>query len=246
MNNHSHLLHPSHNDAPVILQVDRVSRTYADGSVTALNDVSLEIRRGEYVAIMGPSGSGKSTLLNLLGTLDRPTTGELYFEGHPLSQLRDLDAFRSRKIGFVFQSFYLLPTLTAVENVQIPMFETGATPAQRVKRAYELLEMVSMGHRATHLPAQLSVGERQRVAIARALANDPPLLLADEPTGNLDSRSGNDVLSLFDELHTQRGKTLIVITHSQEVADHAERIIWIRDGGIVHSRAEALKQREAV
>jgi ABC-type lipoprotein export system ATPase subunit len=246
MNNHSHLLHPSHNGAPVILQVDRVSRTYADGSVTALNDVSLEIRRGEYVAIMGPSGSGKSTLLNLLGTLDRPTTGELYFEGHPLSQLRDLDAFRSRKIGFVFQSFYLLPTLTAVENVQIPMFETGATPAQRVKRAYELLEMVSMGHRATHLPAQLSVGERQRVAIARALANDPPLLLADEPTGNLDSRSGNDVLSLFDELHTQRGKTLIVITHSQEVADHAERIIWIRDGGIVHSRAEALKQREAV
>jgi putative ABC transport system ATP-binding protein len=246
MNNHSHLLHPSHSGAPVILKVDRVGRTYADGSVTALSDVSLEIRRGEYVAIMGPSGSGKSTLLNLLGTLDRPTTGELYFEGHPLSKLRDLDSFRSRKIGFVFQSFYLLPTLTAVENVQIPMFETGTAPAQRVKRAYELLELVSMGHRAGHLPTQLSVGERQRVAIARALANDAPLLLADEPTGNLDSRSGNDVLNLFDELHTQQGKTLIVITHSQEVADRAERIIWIRDGGIVHSRAEALKQREAV
>ncbi len=155
----------------------------------------MEIRRGEYVAIMGPSGSGKSTLLNLLGTLDRPTTGELYFEGHPLSKLHDLDAFRSRKIGFVFQSFYLLPTLTAVENVQIPMFETGTSPAQRVKRAYELAGNGQHGRTGPgHLPTQLSVGERQRVAIARALANDPPLLLADEPTGNLDSRSGNDVL----------------------------------------------------
>ncbi|HZZ27276.1 MAG TPA: ABC transporter ATP-binding protein [Pirellulales bacterium] len=246
MSNHSHLLHSSHNGQPVILRVDRVGRTYADGAVTALNEVSLEICRGEYVAIMGPSGSGKSTLLNLLGTLDRPTTGELYFEGQPLSQLRDLDAFRSRKIGFVFQSFYLLPTLTAVENVQIPMFETGTPPSQRVKKAQELLESVSMSHRVNHLPMQLSVGERQRVAIARALANDPPLLLADEPTGNLDSRSGNDVLNLFDELHLKHKKTLIVITHSQEVAEHAQRIIWIRDGRIVPSRAEALKQREAV
>jgi putative ABC transport system ATP-binding protein len=246
MSNHSHMLHSSHNGTPVILRVDRVGRTYSDGAVTALHEVSLEICRGEYVAIMGPSGSGKSTLLNLLGTLDRPTSGDLYFEGQPLSQLHDLDAFRSRKIGFVFQSFYLLPTLTAVENVQIPMFETGTSPAQRVKKAHQLLQSVSMGHRADHLPTQLSVGERQRVAIARALANDPPLLLADEPTGNLDSRSGNDVLNLFDELHRKQGKTLIVITHSQEVAEHAERIIWIRDGRIVPSRAEALKQREAV
>jgi putative ABC transport system ATP-binding protein len=246
MNNHTHLMHSSHNDAPVILRVDNVGRTYSDGEVTALAGVSLEICRGEYVAIMGPSGSGKSTLLNLLGALDRPTTGELYFEGQPLSQLRDLDAFRSRKIGFVFQSFYLLPTLTAVENVQIPMFETGTSPAQRVKKALTLLESFSMSHRANHLPAQLSVGERQRVAIARALANDPPLLLADEPTGNLDSRSGDDVLNLFDQLHREQGKTLLVITHSQEVAERAERIIWIRDGRIVHSRAEALKQREAV
>jgi ABC-type lipoprotein export system ATPase subunit len=251
MSNHSHMLHASHNHAshngvPVILRVDQVSRTYADGLVKALDEVSLEICRGEYVAIMGPSGSGKSTLLNLLGTLDRPTSGELYFEGHALSTLKDLDAFRSRKIGFVFQSFYLLPTLTSVENVQIPMFETGTSASQRVKKAFELLEAVGMARRANHLPSQLSVGERQRVAIARALANDPPLLLADEPTGNLDSRSGNDVLRLFDELHTKVGKTLIIITHSQEVADHAERVIWIRDGKIVHSRAEALKQREAV
>ena len=127
MSNHTHMIHPSHNGASVILRVDNVGRTYSDGEVTALAGVSLEISRGEYVAIMGPSGSGKSTLLNMLGALDRPTTGELYFEGQPLSQLKDLDAFRSRKIGFVFQSFYLLPTLTAVENVQIPMFETGTS-----------------------------------------------------------------------------------------------------------------------
>jgi len=246
MHNHTHMIHHSHNGAPVILRVEDVGRTYSDGSVTALAGVSLEIRQGEYVAIMGPSGSGKSTLLNLLGTLDRPTSGELYFEGQPLSRLRDLDGFRSRKIGFVFQSFYLLPTLTAVENVQIPMFETGVSAPQRVEKAQQLLKSVSMSHRADHLPTQLSVGERQRVAIARALANDPPLVLADEPTGNLDSRSGNDVLDLFDDLHREHGKTLLVITHSQEVAERAERIIWIRDGRIVHSRAEALKQREAV
>jgi putative ABC transport system ATP-binding protein len=242
----NHLIHPAHEDAHVVMRAEHLGRTYSDGAVTALADVSLEIRQSEYVAIMGPSGSGKSTLLNLLGTLDRPTSGELYFEGEPLSRLKDLDGFRSRKIGFVFQSFYLLPTLTAVENVQIPMFETGVPASKRVERAIELLESVSMRHRANHLPSQLSVGERQRVAIARALANDPPLLLADEPTGNLDSRSGNDVLDLFDELHRQRGMTLLVITHSQEVAERAERIIWIRDGRIVQSRAEALKQREAV
>jgi putative ABC transport system ATP-binding protein len=235
-----------YDDAPILLRADHVSRTYSDGAVSALSDVSMEIRQGEYVAIMGPSGSGKSTLLNLLGTLDRPTDGELFFEGVPLSRLHDLDGFRSRKIGFVFQSFYLLPTLTAVENVQIPMFETGIPAAKRAERAMELLEVVSMRHRANHLPMQLSVGERQRVAISRALANDPPLILADEPTGNLDSRSGNDVLDLFDQLHRERGKTLLVITHSQEVAERAERIIWIRDGRVVHSRAEALKQREAV
>jgi putative ABC transport system ATP-binding protein len=247
MSKHNQFMqHSRYEDAPVLLRADHISRTYSDGAVTALCDVSMEVRQGEYVAIMGPSGSGKSTLLNMLGTLDRPTEGELYFEGQPLSTLHDLDGFRSRKIGFVFQSFYLLPTLTAVENVQIPMFETGVPAAKRAERAMELLETVSMRHRANHLPAQLSVGERQRVAISRALANDPPLLLADEPTGNLDSRSGNDVLDLFDQLHRERGKTLLVITHSQEVAERAERIIWIRDGRIVHSRAEALKQREAV
>jgi putative ABC transport system ATP-binding protein len=230
--------------APSLVRVDRVSRTYPDGGVTALQDVSLEIRRGEYLAIMGPSGSGKSTLLNLLGTLDRPTTGEIYFEEQPLSALRDLDRFRSQKIGFVFQSFYLLPTLTAVENVQIPMFEGPLGASARAKRAAMLLESVNMNHRAKHLPMQLSVGERQRVAIARALANEPQMLLADEPTGNLDSRSGAGVLDLFDQLHRERGMTLVVITHSLEVAERAERITWIRDGRLVEQPADTTHYRE--
>jgi putative ABC transport system ATP-binding protein len=235
----------SHGDgAAAVLRVDHVSRTYPDGAVTALEDVSLEIRRGEYVAIMGPSGSGKSTLLNLLGTLDRPTSGEIYFEDQPLSRLRDLDGFRSKKIGFVFQSFYLLPTLTAVENVQIPMFETSLPAPVRARRAAELLGQVGMSHRANHLPMKLSVGERQRVAIARALANEPQLLLADEPTGNLDSHSGADVLDLFDNLHRERGVTIVVITHSMEVAERAERIVWIRDGHLSEEPVDMAHHKE--
>lgn len=217
----------------ILLRVEELTRTYDDGEVKALDHVSLEIRRGEYVAIMGPSGSGKSTLLNLLGALDRPTSGEIYFEGVPLSQLKNLDEFRSRKIGFVFQSFYLLPTLTALENVQIPMFEGTLPPAERAAKARKLLESVGMSHRAHHLPNKLSVGERQRVAIARSLANDPSLLLADEPTGNLDSRNGAEVLDLFDHLHRNLGMTLVIITHSNEVAERAERTIWIRDGHVM-------------
>jgi len=230
--------------SPAVLRVDHVSRTYPDGAVTALNDVSLEVRRGEYVAIMGPSGSGKSTLLNLLGTLDRPTQGEIYFEGQPLSKMRDLDGFRSKKIGFVFQSFHLIPTLTSVENVQIPMFEGSLAASARVRRAKELLDSVGMGHRMNHLPMQLSVGERQRVAIARSLANEPQFLLADEPTGNLDSHSGADVLDLFDVLHRERGMTLIIITHSLEVAERAERIVWIRDGRLSEEPANTTHHRE--
>jgi ABC-type lipoprotein export system ATPase subunit len=218
--------------APAVLKVEHISRVYADGEVTALADVSLEIRRGEYLAIVGPSGSGKSTLLNMLGALDRPTSGEIFFEGQPHSTLSDLDGFRSQKLGFVFQSFYLLPTLTAVENVQVPMFESNLRAGERVARAKELLEGVGLAHRLNHLPAKLSVGERQRVAIARALANRPSLLLADEPTGNLDSKSGKDVLALFDKLHREQGMTLVVITHSDEVAKRAERIVSIRDGRI--------------
>jgi ABC-type lipoprotein export system ATPase subunit len=213
-----------------LLRITNVCRTYDDGKVQALVDVSLKILRGEYLAIMGPSGSGKSTLLNLLGALDQPTSGEIIFEGHSLAQHVDLDHFRASTLGFVFQSFYLLPTLTALENVQIPMFETSLGPRRRVEKATELLNLVGMSHRAGHLPAKLSVGERQRVAIARALANDPKLLLADEPTGNLDSVVGNSVLELFDRLHRERGLTLVVITHDAQVAARAQRTVWIRDG----------------
>jgi putative ABC transport system ATP-binding protein len=217
----------------VILRADNLNKTYPDGRVAALKNVSLDIHQGDYLAIMGPSGSGKSTLLNLLGALDLPTTGQVLFEGLPLDQLGSLDRFRSQKIGFVFQSFYLLPTLTALENVQIPMFEGPLGPAARARRAAELLRGVAMSHRVNHLPSRLSVGERQRVAIARALANEPILLLADEPTGNLDSRTADEVLDLFSGLHRDRGMTLVVITHSEEVASRADRIIRLRDGQVV-------------
>jgi ABC-type lipoprotein export system ATPase subunit len=215
-----------------LLNVVNVSRTYDDGAVHALKEVSLDIRAGEYVAIMGPSGSGKSTLLHLLGALDEPSSGEVIFKGKSLRQQTDLDRFRASTLGFVFQSFYLLPTLTAVENVQIPMFESSLGSRERVKKAADLLALVGMAHRERHLPAKLSVGERQRVAIARALANDPILLLADEPTGNLDTTSGSIVLDLFDRLHRERGLTLVVITHDSQVAARAERTIMLRDGQI--------------
>jgi putative ABC transport system ATP-binding protein len=222
-----------------LLRTDRLCKTYPDGQVNALVDVSLTIGRGEYVAIMGASGSGKSTLLNLLGALDSPTSGEVFFEGQPLSAIPDLDRFRAEKIGFVFQSFFLLPTLSALENVQIPMFEGPLAARQRVVKACELLALVGMSHRLHHRPPQLSVGERQRVAIARALANDPGLMLADEPTGNLDSLSQAEVLDLFSHMHRDRGMTLVLITHGQEVADRAERIIRMRDGRICAEESAA-------
>ena len=222
------MIDPSANGA--LLTTAALCREYVDGHVSAVRDVTLAIHRGEYVAIIGSSGSGKSSLLNLLGGLDRPTAGEVFFEGKPLSGMGDLDRFRSQKLGFVFQSFHLLPILTAVENVQIPMFETKRTPSQRAKRAAELLEMVGMSHRANHVPKNLSVGERQRVAIARALANDPVLLLADEPTGNLDSKTAGEVFDLFDELHKKRGMTLVLVTHDPDLAARAERVLRMRDG----------------
>jgi putative ABC transport system ATP-binding protein len=216
-----------------LLRTERLCKTYPDGQVNALIEVALSIRRGEFVAIMGASGSGKSTLLNLLGGLDLPTSGEVFFEERPLSSMPDLDLFRAQKIGFVFQSFFLLPTLTALENVQVPMFEGPLSARQRSTKASELLKLVGMSHRLHHRPPQLSVGERQRIAVARALANDPLLLLADEPTGNLDSRTAAEVLDLFAHLHRDKGMTLILVTHGQEVADRAERIIRMRDGRIM-------------
>ena len=228
-------------DTP-LMRTECLCKTYPDGQVNALVDVSLRLRGGEYVALMGSSGSGKSTLLNLLGALDRPTSGEVFFEGQPLSSVADLDGFRSKKIGFIFQSFFLLPTLTALENVQIPMFEGPLGVRQRVAKATELLELVGMKDRLRHRPGQLSVGQRQRVAVARALANDPVLLLADEPTGNLDSHSAAAVLDLFDHLHRAKGMTLVLVTHGQEVAERGERIVRLRDGRIC---AEEISTRNA-
>ena len=215
-----------------ILRTEHVGKVYADGDVAALVDVNLAVGRGEYVAIVGPSGSGKSTLLHLLGLLDEPSSGAVYFEGRAVARNRDCDRIRSQKIGFVFQSFHLLPMLTALENVQVPMFEGTLAPGRRVEKAARLLAQVGMSHRADHLPLRLSVGERQRVAIARALANDPVLLLADEPTGNLDTRTGQEILTLFARLRQETSLTLIVITHDREVAAQAERVICVRDGRI--------------
>jgi ABC-type lipoprotein export system ATPase subunit len=204
---------------------------YPDGHVNALRGVSLQIDASESVAITGPSGCGKSTLLHLLGGLDRPTQGEVFFREEPLSKL-DIDAFRAHHIGFVFQSFYLMPTLTALENIQIPMFE-GPWPArQRGERALRLIEEIGLADRRDHRPGQLSVGQRQRVAIARALANDPQLLLADEPTGNLDSKSQDEIIHLLHRLRDERRLTLVIVTHSHDVARAADRRIPMKDGEI--------------
>ncbi|MBV8609110.1 MAG: ABC transporter ATP-binding protein [Singulisphaera sp.] len=219
-------------DAGPLLKAEELTRIYPDGAVRALRGVSLAVAAGESVAVTGPSGCGKSTLLHLLGGLDRPTSGEVYFEGVPLGAL-DLDAFRARRIGFVFQSFHLLPTLSALENVQVPMFEGPWPRGERVARAVRLLDEVALAHRRDHIPSRLSVGERQRVAIARALANEPALLLADEPTGNLDSVAQAEVLELLGRLRRERSLTLVLVTHSPEVAAAADRVIKIRDGRIV-------------
>ncbi len=224
---------PKSKDEAIIRVADAVKH-FTNGDVTAVNHVSLSIRRGEYVVIMGPSGCGKSSLLNLIGGLDQPTSGEVYFKGQALSRFPSLDKFRGEEIGFVFQAFHLLPTLSALENIQVPMFVKDWSLSQRVQRAKELLELVGMSHRANSLPQRLSIGERQRVAIARALANKPCVLLADEPTGNLDSRNGADVLDLFDRLHDDFGMTLVIITHSPEVAQRADRVVHLVDGRIDH------------
>lgn len=222
--------HTAHD--PFLFRTEHLTKLYPDGQVHAVEDVSISVRRGEYLAIMGPSGSGKSTLLNLLGALDKPTSGEVYFDGQPLSKIRNLDHLRVQKFGFVFQSFHLLPILTAVENVQVPMFEGTLSASARVKKAKELLEMVGMGHRCNHLPQKLSVGERQRVAIARSLANDPITLLADEPTGNLDSVSAEGIFELFAHLHHELGMTIVLITHDEEFGRLAQRTIHMQDGRV--------------
>jgi ABC-type lipoprotein export system ATPase subunit len=217
-------------DAP-ILRADGLVKYYADGHVQALRGVSLTINASESVAITGPSGCGKSTLLHILGGLDRPTQGEVYFREKPIKQL-DIDEFRAHQVGFVFQSFYLMPTLTALENIQIPMFEGPWSANERFQRATRLIEEVGLTDRRNHRPGQLSVGQRQRIAIARSLANDPSIVLADEPTGNLDSKSQDEIIQLLHRLRNERQLTLLIVTHSHEVAQAADRRIPMKDGQI--------------
>jgi putative ABC transport system ATP-binding protein len=203
-------------------------------AVHALRGVSLEIGRGEYLAIVGPSGCGKSSLLNLLGAIDAPTSGTVEIEGRDVGALgdREVTEFRLRHIGFVFQRFYLLPILTARENVELPMAEAGVSKSERRQRSEELLRYVDLGERVRHRPAQLSGGEQQRVAIARALANRPSLLLADEPTGELDAKTGQEIIALFARLNAD-GTTVVVVTHDESLARAARRVVHMRDGEIV-------------
>lgn len=219
--------------ASPLLEIDQVRREFDEGHVLALRGVNLTIQEGEYVAIMGSSGSGKSTLLSLLGALDTPDAGEIRYRGQPLTAYPDLGQFRARHLGFIFQSFLLLPTLTALENVQVPMFEMPWSRPERQRRARELLDAVGMGHRLDHLPEKLSGGERQRVAIARSLANDPAILLADEPTGNLDTHNSSQIMALLRSVHLKRRNTMILVTHDPAVAQTADRIVTMRDGQII-------------
>ena len=218
-----------------MIQIEDLTKTYVMGeeTVTALDRVSLSINRGESIAIIGPSGSGKSTLMNLLGGLDRPSGGRYRFEGEEVARFSDdqLADFRNRRIGFVFQSFQLLPRLSALQNVELPMIYAGQPPRNRRDRAAELLERVGLGARMGHRPNQLSGGQQQRVAIARSLANQPDLLLADEPTGALDSATGVEVLALFQQLNAE-GLTVVLVTHDRGVADAARRRIAFRDGRV--------------
>ena len=218
-----------------MIEIRDVVKVYRMGQVEvhALRGVSFQVQRGEMLAIMGPSGSGKSTLMNIIGCLDRPTSGSYKLEGVEISTLTDnqLAEIRSRKIGFVFQTFNLLPRTSAVANVELPLLYSGAS--HRRKQALEVLERVGLSTRARHHPSELSGGEQQRVAIARALANNPSIILADEPTGNLDSRAGQEVMALFDQLNRDGGITLVIVTHEQEIARRCQRIVQLRDGAIV-------------
>ena len=216
-----------------LVQICGLRRVFADGAVQALRGVDLGIREGEFIAIQGPSGCGKSTLLQILGALDEPTDGDVLFRGESLRQLRDRARFRARSVGFVFQSFHLLPTLSVLVNVQVPMLEMPWSRAHCRERAVELLQAVGLEARLHHRPATLSGGERQRVAVARSLANAPAMLLADEPTGNLDSVNAQRIMELLDQIHRERGMTMVVVTHDPTVAMHAGRVVQMLDGLVV-------------
>lgn len=222
-----------------VITLDGITKTYVNGklAVPVLHGINLSIYEGEFTSIMGPSGSGKSTFMNILGCLDRPTSGSYCLDGEEVAHLTDdeLAYVRNKRIGFVFQSFNLLPKLTALDNVALPMVYGGVSKQERIERASQLLTDLGLGSRLNHMPAELSGGQRQRVAIARALANDPAIIMADEPTGNLDSKASLDVMHIFTELY-QEGRTIILVTHEPDIAEYAGRNVVLKDGLIVEDR----------
>jgi putative ABC transport system ATP-binding protein len=230
-------------DDPVI-RLEKLNRRYRMGSehIDALGSVDLTVERGDYLAIMGPSGSGKSTLMNIIGCLDTPTGGEYWLNGKPVSAMNEkqLARVRNTEIGFVFQTFNLLPRTTALANVEVPLIYAGVKRRERDRRAKDALQTVGLADRMLHRPSEMSGGQRQRVAIARALITNPSIVLADEPTGNLDSSTGREIMALFDRLHAE-GNTLIVVTHEAHVAKHARRVIHLRDGNIVKDVQQGAK-----
>ena len=231
---------------PVVIDIENITKVYVMGEETvhALRGVSLQIRRNEYLAIMGPSGSGKSTLMNMLGCLDTPSSGRYFFNGKDVSAMDDdeLAAIRNHEIGFVFQTFNLLPRSTSLRNVELPLIYAGKDTEKREEKAANALREVGLGDRMHHKPNELSGGQRQRVAIARALVNDPSIILADEPTGNLDSRTGEEIMQLLENLY-QRGNTIILVTHEPDIARHARRSIHLRDG-LIESDASSAHEPE--
>jgi putative ABC transport system ATP-binding protein len=220
-----------------IIELKDVWKIYqmGDVQVTALNELNLVVKKGEFLSIMGPSGSGKSTAMNMIGCLDIPTKGSIFLDGKDISKLResDLAQIRGRKIGFIFQQFNLISTLTALENIMLPMIFQNVPRDERMEKARKLLQMVDLGDRMDHKPNELSGGQQQRVAIARALSNNPEVILADEPTGNLDSKTGSTVMDFLRKLHEQEGKTIIMVTHDEDVAKNADRIEYLKDGKII-------------
>jgi len=218
-----------------VIEITNLTKTYIMGleKVNALKGVSIDINKNEYVALMGPSGSGKSTLMNLIGCLDTPTSGSYILDGNNVSSMSDseLAEVRNKQIGFVFQTFNLLPRMSALENVALPLVYAGMSKTAREKRAAEVLQIVNLGDRMTHKPNELSGGQRQRVAIARALVNNPSIILADEPTGNLDTKTSIEIMSIFEEIH-KNGNTVILVTHEPDIADHAHRVVRLRDGEV--------------
>jgi putative ABC transport system ATP-binding protein len=223
----------------IIIKLDNVWKIYQMGEVkvNALRGVNLTVKKGEFLAIMGPSGSGKSTAVNMVGSLDTPSKGKIFLEGHDISKLSesDLAQLRGKKIGFIFQQFNLINTLSALENVALPMVFQDIDKEERIKMAKSLLEKVGLGERIHHKPTELSGGQQQRVAIARSLSNDPEVVLADEPTGNLDSSTGETVMSFLHDLNRKEGKTIIMVTHDKYVAHHAHRVEYLKDGMVVKS-----------